>query len=339
LLSGCVTQLLATRIVAAPNRGGLPEQFRDPKALAESDTYYMAAWRSSVGPPMAELAVGVIEPADYHFIYDVKSARDADGSYNISVSFKGRIPRKDEKLVAFADPPKATLVLLHGIMMSKEVMLPWALYFAQQGYRVVLVDLRGHGRSTGKWVGYGAWEADDLVKVADELRRRGLLAGKLGVFGESYGAAVGIHWAARDPRVATVVALAPFSDPRKAIPEFARGFSPKLAAKLSDETYATAEAKAAKMAGFVWSDVNVVDAMKLVRVPVLFFHGKDDTWILPAHTAALERVAPAGSRREVTPHDDHMSLMLRLDLVGPPALAWFDERLRDSAATGSVAQK
>ena len=331
--------MLATRIVTAPNRHGLPRPFCDPKILASADADYIEAWRLPVGPPAAELAVGVIAPADYHFVYDVKPTRDADGNVKVNVHFKTTVSRKDGTLVTFAEPPKATLVLLHGIMMTKEVMLPWAYYFAQRGYRVVLVDLRGHGRSTGKWIGFGAWEADDLVKVADELQRRGLLAGKLGVFGESYGAAVGIHWAARDPRVATVVALAPFSDPRTAIPEFARGYNPKLAAKLSDATFAVAEAKAATMAGFAWSDVNVVDAMKRVRVPVLFFHGKDDTWILPAHTAALERVAPAGSRREVTPHDDHMSLMLRLDLVGPPALAWFDERLRDSAATGSVAQK
>jgi pimeloyl-ACP methyl ester carboxylesterase len=337
LLSGCVTQMLATRIVAAPNRDGLPRPFRDPKVLAGSDAFYIEIWRSAVGPPTAELAVGVIEPANYHLTYDMKANRDADGKGEFTFNFNCKFLDKDGKRVTSAEPPKATLVLLHGIMMTKEAMMPWAIYFAQQGYRVVLVDLRGHGRSTGKWIGYGAWEADDLVKVADELQRRGLLAGKLGVFGESYGAAVGIHWAARDPRVATVVALAPFSDPRTAIAGFARGFSPKLAAKLSDETFAKAEAQAAAMAGFAWNDVNVVEAMKRVRVPVLFFHGKFDTWILPAHTEMLQQAAPAGSRREVTPQDDHITLMMRLDLLGPQALAWFDERLRDSAPTGPVA--
>lgn len=339
MLSGCVTRMVATRMVTAPNRHGVSGQFGDPKLLATADAVYTEAWRSPVGPPSAQLAVGIVDPADYHLVYDVKSTRDPDGNGEFKYAIDWKFPPKDGKPVPFAKAPKATLVLLHGIMMTKESMMPWALYFAQQGYRVVLVDLRGHGRSTGAWIGFGAWEADDLVKVADELQRRGLLVGKLGVFGQSYGAVAGIQWAARDPRVATVVALAPFSDPQTAIPVFVRGFAPGLAAKLSDEIFAKAEARAAAMAGFAWSDVNVLDAMKRVRVPVLLFHGIFDTWILPAQSEALERAAPAGSRREVTPHDDHISLMLRFDLIGAPALAWFDERLRDSAAPSAVAQK
>ncbi|MBK9990503.1 MAG: alpha/beta fold hydrolase [Verrucomicrobia bacterium] len=277
---------------------------------------------------MAELAVGVIDPADYHLVYDIAVNRDANEERG-SIHFKcdWNVSDVDGKRLMSAEPPKATLVLLHGFAMTKESMQWWAIYFAKKGYRVVLVDLRGHGRSMGKWIGYGAWEADDLVKVADELVRRGLLVGKLGVFGESYGAAVGIHWAARDPRVAAVVALAPFSDPQTAIPEYARGINPKQAAKVSDATFAKAEAKASKLAGFAWSDVNVVNAMKRVRVPVLLFHGGYDSWILPANTEALERVAPAGSRREVMPQDNHLSLMMRLDTVGPSALAWFDAKL------------
>jgi pimeloyl-ACP methyl ester carboxylesterase len=339
LLSGCVTHMLATRIVAAPNRHGLGEQFRDPKMLAITDAYYVQAWRLPVGPPMAELAVGVIDPADYQLTYDIKGNLDATGKGDLGIQIHWEFPSKDGKLAVPAEPPKATLVLLHGIMMTKESMMPWAVYFASRGYRVVLVDLRGHGRSTGKWIGFGAWEADDLVKVADELQRRRFLVGKLGVFGESYGAAVGIQWAARDPRVATVVALAPFSDPQVAIPIFARGFDPKWAAKLSAATFATAEARAATMAGLKWGDLNVVDAVKRMRVPVLFFHGKSDTWIPPVNTEILERAAPAGSRREVTPEDNHISLMLRLDLIGPPALAWFDDRLLDLATKRLIALK
>lgn len=330
--SGCTAHVLAPLIVAAPNRKGVSGVFGDPKKLASADRDYTQMWRLPVGPPLAELAVGIIDPADYHFVYDVAVKCDENGGRgSIHYKCEWKVTPKDGKRVMSTEPPKATLVLLHGIAMTKESMMSWAFYFAQKGYRVVVVDLRGHGRSTGKWIGYGAWEADDLMKVTDELVRCGLLVGKLGVFGQSYGAAVGIHWAARDTRVATVVALAPFSDPLTAIPEFARGFNPKLAAKVSDATFAKAETKAAKLAGFAWSDVNVVNAMKRVRVPVLFFHGDYDAWILPAHTEALERVASAGSRREVTPQDNHISLMMRLDIVGTPALAWFDERLRADA--------
>ena len=205
--------------------------------------------------------------------------------------------------------------------------MPWALYFAQEGYRVVLVDCRGHGRSTGHRIGFGAWEADDFTRVVDELEQRGLLAGKLGVFGQSYGASMSIHWAARDPRVTTVVALAPFADPQKAIAEFARGLNPKLTNRLSDATFDSATAKAAKLAAINWTDLNVTAAMSRVHVPILIFHGTHDTWIPPLHSETLAASAPLGSRREVTPDDDHMSLMFRFDLIGPQALRWFEQWL------------
>lgn len=333
LLSGCISSVLAHKIVEAPNRQGKTTKFNDEKSLAACEMFYAHSWRTVVGPPNAELSVAVINPRNYRLVYDIKETVRPDGCVAFAAKINWKLPESKAELEIGALPPKATLVLLHGMMMNKESMLPWALFFAEKGYRVVIVDLRGHGRSTGKWVGFGAWEADDLVKVTDELQRRGLLTGKLGVFGGSYGAAMGIHWAARDWRVAAVVALAPFSDPRTAIPEFARGFDPKLAGKLSNATFAAAEAKAAALAGFAWSDVNVLDVIKRVHVPVLFFHGKYDTWVLPAQSEALALVAPVGSRREVTPNDDHLNLMLRLDLLGPQVLAWFDERLQDGGST------
>jgi hypothetical protein len=51
----------------------------------------------------------------------------------------------------------------------------------------------------------------------------------------------------------------------------------------------------------------------------------------------LEAVAPAGSRREVTPDDNHLTISLRFDLVGAPTLAWFDEKLAAEPAVRPLA--
>lgn len=329
--SGCATRMLATRIAKAPNQQGSSRDSKDPKMrqlLAATETMYAEAWRVSVGPPAAELAVAVLDPGDFKLVLDVKEKLHGDGHGSISMNFKWHVPSPEEKARAVKRPVKGTLVLLHGIMMNKESGLPWALYFAEKGYRVVLVDLRGHGRSTGDWIGYGAWEAADLAKVTDDLQRRGLIEGRLGVFGISYGAVMALHWAARDPRVATVAALAPFSDPQQAIEEFARGFSPKLAANFNHATFAAAAERAAATAGFRWSEVSVLGAVKRLHVPVLFFHGQRDNWIPPPHTERLAQAAPPGSRRVVLPNDDHFSIAIRFDKIGPEALAWFDAKLQ-----------
>lgn len=334
--SGCVTRRLALRMVEAPNQQEASRESKDPKMrelLAATEAMYANTWRMPVGPPAAELAVAVLDPGDYKAVLDVKEKTEVDGHASISVNFEWHFPSAAEKAQTPKWLVKGTVVLLHGIMMNRDTNLPWAVYFAQKGYRVVLVDLRGHGRSTGDWIGYGAWESADLVKLTDELQRRGLLAGKLGVFGISYGAAVGLQWAARDPRVAAVVAVAPFSDPQQAIKEFARGFSPKLAAKLSDATFAEAEEKAVAMAGFKWSEANVLEAVRRLRVPVLFFHGRQDTWIPPAHSELLAKAAPAGSRRVLLPTDNHLSIAVRYDKIGPKVLDWWERHLVAATST------
>ncbi len=297
--------------------------FGDEKNLKNLDSSYRETWRLPIAAPAAELSVGVIDPGMHKFTYESEEKSDPEKKVMVySFSMKSEVVG-DTKV---AVPPKGTLVFLHGIMMTKEAMLPWAMYFAQQGYRTVVVDLRGHGRSTGKWIGFGAWETEDLTKLADELERRALMVGKLGVFGVSYGAVMGLHWAAADPRLAAVVALEPFSDPQKAIVEFTRGVEPKLAALFSEASFSKALVQASAMAGFKWNDVSVVESVKRMRVPVRFFHGRYDTWIRPEHSAELLRVAKKGSVRTLS-NDNHMSLALRFDTVGPKATAWFDEKL------------
>lgn len=329
-LSGCVSGMLAKRLVEAPNRHTpalMSQALREGEGQirAMTEKRLVRVLQVPAAQPRAQIEVMVLEPADYRFGFKVEhTLAQKDEPAALRVRAKWNVTNGHALLT-----PKATVVLLHGIMMSKETMLaPWGLALAEAGYRVILVDLRGHGRSTGKWIGYGAWEVDDLRRVIDELDHRGLIVGRVGVLGLSYGASVALQWAAADPRVATVVALAPFSDARRAIREFTRVAAPKLMDGFSDADFQAAEERAARLAGFDWSAVDVLAATRRLRVPVLFVHGGRDTMIVPEHSEALFRVAPPGSRREVLADDNHFTIGLRLDEVGPLVTAWFCDHLQ-----------
>lgn len=322
--SGCATSYLADRIVRAPNRQAVPESIRGMPAFRESldDGLYSFAAKIRVEPDPADIAVRVIDPGDYKFKYSFDEEADR-------VGFKTSFEKRDATV---AVAPKGTVFLLHGVMMTRESMLHWGLHLAQTGYRVVLVDLRGHGQSTGKVITYGAREPADLSQVLDELTRRNLITGRVGVLGISYGGAIAINWAAREPRIAAVVALAPFCDAQEAIEQFGRALTPKLMSHVSTATLQRALALAAEQGHFTWSETDVLASARQLHQPVLLFHGAKDTWIPPTHSRRIMNAAPAGSRMLMGP-GDHLTISMRLDSIAKTVDAWFDSHLSPAVAS------
>jgi pimeloyl-ACP methyl ester carboxylesterase len=274
----------------------------------------------------ADIAIGVLEPGDYQLKHEVKMTDTPPGAkpgyvMNFNMTFHERVPRPSEL------QPKGTIFILHGVMMTKESMLHWGFCLAEHGYRTVLVDLRGHGQSTGDVIAFGAFETADLTEVLNELSKRGLVAGPIGVLGLSYGGAIGLLWAAKEPRVETVVALAPFCDAREAIGQFAHAMMPKLISGVSKEALFAAYMKAAARGGFDWEKTDVLAATRRLRTPVLLLHGANDEWIPPSHSKRIEAVAPPGSQLLIG-QGDHVTLSIRLHPIDAPVTAWFDRQMR-----------
>jgi pimeloyl-ACP methyl ester carboxylesterase len=328
MVSGCVNTALTRAITEAPNLREKPSILRPYRAaqLQKSDATYAVALRVPVGPPAAELSVAVINPRNYKVSVSVWHGEP-----------KGRVwPQTDWALPAqpldLASLPKATVIVLHGFQDSKEDMIHWALYLAQNGYRAVLVDLRGHGRSTGNWVGYGAFEARDLKQVIDDLEQRHLVAGRIGVLGISYGASVGLQLAGLDKRIETVVAMEPFSDPRIAVKEFARAVVPGFVSGWTDKDFSVAEDRASQFAGFSWRDANVEGAVAATEASILYISAENDHWVSPKNSQMLAEVTHGIHTVEIVHFDksgieDHVLLSWLLEPMAPGVVTWFDECL------------
>lgn len=219
--AGCASAMLAPRIVTAPNAGGRSSILfnQSPETRVALARLYARTLRVPVtGPPTAEIAVAVLEPGDYRHSHSVTVQPDARGQPNYHVDSHWEPLSEGTPQIA----PRGTIVLLHGFWVAREAVLHWGLRLAEAGYRTVLVDLRGHGASTGPWATFGALEVGDLMQVLDALEREGLAEGAVGVLGVSYGAAVALQWAGRDPRVRAVVALESFADARLAVRQYTR---------------------------------------------------------------------------------------------------------------------
>jgi pimeloyl-ACP methyl ester carboxylesterase len=322
LCLGCTHRGLARRLVRAPNLQVKAAPYNDVLMVGLADFHVVLPGSSQASAITVQARV--LEPGDWQFAYSFLSERTVkEHKVAIELSYK-----KPERFVV---QPKGTILLLHGFGQRKEQMLHWGLSLAQQGYRCVLVDLRGHGGSSGPWVGFGAFEAEDLRAFLDALAEHHLVAGKVGVLGVSLGATVALQWAGLDPRGASVVALEPFADPQAAIHTMVQNFGP-FRRSLWWATAATIEQairEAPEQAGFRWADVDVLKAVGQIHGPVLFLHGAKDKMVPPEHSERLCLAAPAGSRLWLLPDEDHITLALRLEGLDGVVQGWFKERLVD----------
>ncbi len=319
--TGCVSTLLAHKVVAPPNESGIAALFSDSPIVAHAPEVFAAEWRVPVGRPRAELSVAAVEPGNYDFHYDLRLSYPAGAAAHIDHLEASWQPAA--RRVPWQGTPRGTVVLLHGYLQDKRFVTPWAIALAEAGYRCAVVDLRGHGRSTGAHISFGAFEARDVSAVIDVLGWRGWDVARVGVFGVSYGASVALLAAGQDPRIAAVVAFEPFSSAERAVPELMRAAFAEEARGISDAQFAAAHVKEARIAGFDWRDADIPAALARTTAPVLFLHGEADAWLSPDHSRALVRVAPPGSELALMPGDDHVSLPLQIEPFRDRVTAWF----------------
>jgi alpha-beta hydrolase superfamily lysophospholipase len=184
-----------------------------------------------------------------------------------------------------APNPHGTVFVLPGIRDSKDSMRGWGQMLVDAGFRAVLVDLRGQGRSTGDYLTYGVQESADLSQVLDTLTERNIARGPIGVMGNSYGAATAIQWAGHDRRVEAVVAVSPFASLRAIVPAY--GIVPMPASFVNRII-----ALAGQRGGFDPDSASAVDAIARTAAPVLLIHGRSDARIPSWHS---ERIHAAGA--------------------------------------------
>lgn len=216
-----------------------------------------------------------------------------------------------------------TVLVLHGWRNKMFWMKGIAHKLADTGYRAVLVDLRGHGGSTGDYISYGAIESADLVQVVDTLQRMGLLQGPLGVWGISMGGSTAILFAGRDARVQAVVAVSPYRSMRDVVPGFIRLGLPIRGLLMSDDQIAAQVDLAAEEAGFNPDKADALRAIQQTDAPVLILHGEWDALVPYRHGKALRNAAPAGSELVELKMTGHIGAFFHGE-VADRSLAWFE---------------
>lgn len=331
--SGC-NSVVADKFVEAPNHNW-PSRGKDAPPAELAKHHVSQQFRIDVGPPQASLSVWVVDPIAGHGVITLEPGQYGQPTvhFQLAAEQDGK-PRP-------VQPPKGTLFLLAGLGDGKDEG-PYQFYslaLACQGYRVILVDHRGHGRSTGDRISYGAYESRDMVQVLNTLQGRGLISGEVGIVGISYGASVGICWAAIDPRIRGVVAIEPFCSLRDALNDAGPMMLGATKWMFSKNDYVDIMRRIAKIDGFDPDEQSPLYAISHSTTPVLLIHGKADDFVRPIHSVHLHEAAPDHTKLILVDGADHFDLWFKgMDTIMNESDQWFGRYLAPSASAAMTAK-
>jgi fermentation-respiration switch protein FrsA (DUF1100 family) len=226
-----------------------------------------------------------------------------------------------------AAPPRA-VILVHGKDGCRTcgfdgTMLQLAGDLQRSGLSILLIDLRGHGGSGEGRFTFGLRERHDIQGAVDWLLARGFAPGRIGLLGESMGAASAIGAAADEPAIGALVADSSYAE---------------LLPVLQQEFPKASGLPAALLPGavlmgrlFVGEDIGAsrpVDEIgRIAPRPVLIIHAAGDDVIGVDHAARLG--VAAGVTPWVIDGDSHTDTYTALpDAYAERAARFFAEALR-----------
>ena len=332
-LGGCISANTVSKLIVEPPNGGHPKPY--PGSIGKlARTLYTQQFKVTVGPPPATLSAAIIAPRNYGFSATDKPKGNAglrstqwrfanapqSALKHDTISEAGllmRIRRNLRKLPYCT--PTGTVIILPGWSIAKEFRLGYALDFANHGYRVVLVDLRGQGDSSGRYVSFGLIEHEDITQLITALEARGLIAGKLALFGISEGAVIALDTAAEDPRVDAVIAVAPFTSFTTAIRGVGNDFLPLLSDLISRQKLKQGLKLADKRTGLNLAASDPRQRVAHIRAPVLYIAGGDDNIAPPNGVKSLAAATPHARYIELARYT-HLDLAFATGRVAPLAL-------------------
>lgn len=315
--AGCGS-FVARSIARAPNR--YPSWFSseapvwlafNPKLL----TNFVARF-VDVGPPPARLCYRIIDPADYDFKISSTNWMDG-GKKEYQFRFQANVPGRTN---AWTTAPRGTILLLHGYGVAQFSMLPWAFPLAQDGWRCVLVDLRGHGESTGKRVYFTVRETNDMKQLLAQLARDNELKHPVALMGESYGAVLALRLKSVDPRLGPVVAIAPYANFSNAVLNIREQYCdwvPKWMARAGIKDLPS-------LLDIPASEFDTTTVLRRNPVKALFVAGAKDDIAPPAEVKEDQELAAPGSPLIIVPGATHEALTYYFKDLLPVVVPWLD---------------
>ena len=207
-------------------------------------------------------------------------------------------------------PQRAAVVVAHGVGDTLESFTGVAERLHERGHTVLLLDLRGHGGSEGRYTTLGAREREDVRAAMAHLRARSLAPAGFLLMGYSMGTAAVLRAAVVEPDTRAVILEAPFDSYRSTVAHHgALLYGLPRWLPLAPVAIALAEWRA----GFDADDVDLPAAAARLHAPLLTIADGADTRMPEAVVRRVYDAHPGPKAFWLAPGAEHVGASARAE--------------------------
>ncbi|WP_415342202.1 alpha/beta hydrolase [Clostridium perfringens] len=183
-------------------------------------------------------------------------------------------------LIMNENPTNKFIVLVHGVSICYVGSLKYFDIFYKNGFNVLIVNQRRHGKSEGKYSTYGFYEKYDVNMWIEYLKSRFGNDIILGLHGESMGAGTVMETIPLNDSIKFVIEDCGYSNFYELIGfQITHAYKNRLVRKILRPSLIFANFFMKTKAKFSMKKIVPIDIVSSTSLPMMFIHGKEDYFV------------------------------------------------------------
>ena len=183
-------------------------------------------------------------------------------------------------LIMNENPTNKFIVLVHGVSICYVGSLKYFDIFYRNGFNVLIVNQRRHGKSEGKYSTYGFYEKYDVNMWIEYLKSRFGNDIILGLHGESMGAGTVMETIPLNDSIKFVIEDCGYSNFHELIGfQITHAYKNRLVRKILRPSLIFANFFMKTKAKFSMKKIVPIDIVASTSLPMMFIHGKEDYFV------------------------------------------------------------
>ncbi|WP_416187715.1 alpha/beta hydrolase [Clostridium perfringens] len=183
-------------------------------------------------------------------------------------------------LIMNENPTNKFIVLVHGVSICYVGSLKYFDIFYKNGFNILIVNQRRHGKSEGKYSTYGFYEKYDVNMWIEYLKSRFGNDIILGLHGESMGAGTVMETIPLNDSIKFVIEDCGYSNFHELIGfQITHAYKNRLVRKILRPSLIFANFFMKTKAKFSMKKIVPIDIVSSTSLPMMFIHGKEDYFV------------------------------------------------------------